>query len=199
MKRSLIPAAILAGLTLAGNAAAHTPEVVPSCTGITITLTNYEGTATNNSVTISLDGAPPGQALFGSSYTHTFQWSPAQNHTYSVVIDANLHTGNPTQYDKTFQGAKSACGYPTTTADPTTTVAETTAPPATDATTTVAATADPTTTDVAVGVPPVPPTTISFIVEPELPRTGSNPAVMIAAMLLITAGAITLVLVRRNP
>lgn len=130
---TIIGAVVLTTTTLVSIAEAHTPSVVPSCTGLTINLVNYEGGSTNNSIAVTIanggDGSSSGQTMFGGSYSHTFAWSQIVSHTYTVVIDANLHTGDPAKYDKTFTGTWQPCQAPTTTTidrDPTTTVAPTT-------------------------------------------------------------------------
>ncbi len=112
--RAAVAATVLGVLAFAGHASAHTPSVVKSCSALTVTLTNYEGNAQNNVITTTIDGTST-VAHFAGSYSHTFAWSTTADHTYSVVIDANLHTGNATQFDATFQGSQTHCETPTTT------------------------------------------------------------------------------------
>ena len=50
----------LTGLAIAataGTSAAHNPDATASCTGLSLSLTQYEGPATNNTVTVTIDGA----------------------------------------------------------------------------------------------------------------------------------------------
>lgn len=208
--KKFIPALLVpAALMFAGHASAHTPLVQSSCAVLEISLANYEGGGGNNNVTthiVNSDGTSSVQtAAFGTTYAATIPWSQFLGHTWTVTIDANLHTGNPTQYDKTLTGTTKACQVaPTTTTivAPTTTVAVTTttepAPPATDDIPLVPTT----TTAVAVDVPPVPTTTTvialapstSVAVEPTLPRTGISPWVELVLALGLIAGG---VLIRR--
>lgn len=220
MKKLLfIPAAIIAALSLTALADAHTPSVVPSCSGLTITLTQYEGNATNNLVTIGIDNQPPGGVTFASSYSHTFTWSQTANHSYSVQIDANRNSGDPTAYDRVFTGTSTACQVaPTTTTTPATTSTAVTTIPADTVPTT-----EPTTTVVAVGEPPVPctynivlsadnplcvppvpadPTTTAVLFTSDLllPRTGprpSNTGLEFAGVFAVFCGLVALRVARR--
>lgn len=131
MKKLLfIPAAMIAAtLSLAAGADAHTPSVQPSCSGLAESFSLYEGNATNNRVTTTIDGAVS-VADFGGSYSHTFAWSQTVAHVWSVVVDADRNSGNATQYDTQFSGTWQPCQTPpTTTIAPTTTT--TTVPPTT--------------------------------------------------------------------
>lgn len=146
MKKSLSTIAVIIGvLAFATPALAHTPNVSPSCSGLALSLVNYEGASTNNQVTTTIDNVAT-VANFGGSYSHTFNWSQTAAHTWSVVIDANRSTGDPTAYDRSFSGTWQACqAAPTTT----TTVAQTTTTTVEPTTTTVASTTttvEPTTT-----------------------------------------------------
>lgn len=116
-----IPVAILA---VATPAAAHTPSVVSTCSGLSINLTQYEanGGNTNNLVIVGIDNQPPGGVFFGASYSHQFTWSQTAPHSWSVQVDANRTSGDPTAYDRTFAGVQPACQpAPSTTTTPATT------------------------------------------------------------------------------
>jgi LPXTG-motif cell wall-anchored protein len=153
----------LAGLgvaTTAGTSAAHTGNVTPSCTGLRLNLNSYEGPATNNTVTVTIDGTAR-VISFGSGLDQTFKWSDAENHTWAVVIDANLEKKfDTTKWDWSDGGTELACvtTTTTTTAPPTTTT--TTAPPTTTTAPPTTTTAPPTTTTTA------PPTTTTTTVTP---------------------------------
>ncbi|MGZ4679273.1 MAG: hypothetical protein ACXV4D_03810, partial [Ilumatobacteraceae bacterium] len=109
MRKSLITIGIVAGvLAFATPAFAHTPTVTPSCTGLSVTAFLYEGASNNNRVTTTIDGVAT-VADFGGGYSHTFNWSQTVPHTWSVVIDADRFTGDPTAYDTTFSGTWQAC------------------------------------------------------------------------------------------
>jgi LPXTG-motif cell wall-anchored protein len=165
MKKSPTTIAVIVGvLAFATPALAHTPNVTPSCSGLAISLVSYEGTSTNNRVTTTIDSVVT-VADFGGSYSHSFNWSQTAPHTWSVVIDANRSTGNPTAYDTSFSGTWQACqAAPTTTTTTTvaptttTTVAPTTTTTVAAATTTVAP-ANTTTTLLASEAPVLAPTT----------------------------------------
>ncbi len=139
MKKSLTTIAVIVGvLAFATPALAHTPNVTPSCSGLAISLVSYEGTNTNNRVTTTIDSVVT-VADFGASYSHTFIWSQTVPHTWSVVIDANRSTGDPTAYDRSFSGTWQACQAPPTTTTTTTTIAPTTTTVEATTTTTVEA------------------------------------------------------------
>jgi LPXTG-motif cell wall-anchored protein len=167
MKKSLTIIAVIGGvLAFATPALAHTPSVAPSCSGLAVSFVSYEGPSTNNRVTTTIDNVAT-VADFGGSYSHTFNWSQTVPHTWSVVIDANRSTGNPTAYDASFSGAWQACqAAPTTT----TTVAPTTTTTVAPATTTV----EPTTTTVE-------PATTTTLVASEGPATPTTTTVALVA------------------
>lgn len=191
---------------------AHTPQVVPSCTGLTVIFVNYEGNAQNNMVLIGVDAAPPLGQFFASSYQVTVPWSQTVAHDWSVTIDANRNTGNQTQYDAFFSGSWKACQpAPTTTSSPPTT---STAPSTTvvgptstlgSTPTTVAVSTDPTTTVVfAVDEPPVPDATVPVVVgqlshSDVLPRTGASEWFTFGlALILVGLGSIAALVTRRR-
>jgi LPXTG-motif cell wall-anchored protein len=118
---------------LAGSAAAHNPQIVASCNGLSVQFRGYQGRATNNQVTITIDGVTS-QYSFGVQSTRTFPWNPVGDHDYSIVLDANRQLGDAVAFDRSFAGTQHACppAIPATapamvTAPPTTTPA---APPA---------------------------------------------------------------------
>lgn len=155
--RRAVAGAVAAGATTvafafgsAGTAGAHTPTISDSCNGLSINLANYEAPSPNNRVTITIDGVSTTHD-FGGSFTKNLSWSPAADHSWTVVIDANRNTGDPTGFDVTRTGARKACEQPTTTtaATTTTTVQPTTTTAAPSTTTTVepsTTTVQPTTT-----------------------------------------------------
>ena len=166
MKKSLTIIAVIGGvLAFATPALAHSPSVAPSCSGLAVSFVSYEGPSTNNRVTITIDDGVT-VADFGGSYSHTFNWSQTVPHTWSVVIDSNRSTGNPTQYDASFSGEWQECKTAPTT---TTTVAPTT--------TTVA----PTTTTVEPTTTTVEPATTTTLVASEAPATPTTTTVALVA------------------
>jgi hypothetical protein len=160
---TIMGGAIGAVLITATPAFGHTPSVTPSCTGLAVVLTQYEGSSPNNRVTVVIDGNTT-QVNFGGSYSHTFGWSSASGHVWTVDIDANRNSGNATQFDKHFAGTQLACETPTTT---TTTTAPTT-------TTTVT---EPTTTTTTVA----PTTTTTILVLSDAPTTTSTTTTLVAS------------------
>ena len=97
MKKSLTIIAVIGGvLAFATPALAHTPSVAPSCSGLAVSLVNYEGPSTNNTVTIKIDDATT-VADFGGSYSQTFNWSQTAPHTWSGAR-SHRSTGSATQY-----------------------------------------------------------------------------------------------------
>jgi LPXTG-motif cell wall-anchored protein len=177
----------LAGLGIAataGGASAHTPDVSASCTdGLTIGLTNYEGPSGNNHVTVTIDGVTH-VIPFGETLSRNFPWDSSVDHVWLVVLDANLHTGDPTKYDTSFHGTQLHCTTPSTSstvhATTTTTTVHattTTAPPALTTTTTAPAA---TTTSVASEVP-LPPETTTTAVASEAPVPAPTTTVAVAS------------------
>lgn len=145
--RKLIAAGTIVGVALAvgaGTAAAHNPTVAPGCTGITVTLTQYEsGDAPghdNNQLTLTIDGHEYLQA-FDTHATLHVAWPATVDHVWSVVVDANKVAGDPTKYDYSADGTQVACASletsttsnevtPTTTAPaPTTSTVDDDTPP----------------------------------------------------------------------
>lgn len=121
-----------------GIASAHTPSVQPTCTGLSINLVDYEGNIENNVAHVTIDGGVF-DIWFDHGVSKTLLWSlqpTTVSHTWSAAIDANLHTGNPTKFDKTFSGVQQPCQQATTT---TSVLTATTQPSTTTAVTTTAA------------------------------------------------------------
>lgn len=137
---------LAATFALSASALAHVPAETPACDGLTVTYTSYEGTATNNRVVVTVDGAAA-TINFGSGYTHRFPWSTTSPHTWAVALDANLHSGNPTQFDHHNSGTQQPCPPSSTTTHPTSPTS-TTAP--------AASTVPPTTQPPATTAPPAP-------------------------------------------
>ncbi|MGZ4725020.1 MAG: LPXTG cell wall anchor domain-containing protein [Ilumatobacteraceae bacterium] len=182
MRKSLITIGIVAGvLAFATPAFAHTPTVTPSCTGLSVTAFLYEGASNNNRVTTTIDGVAT-VADFGGGYSHTFNWSQTVPHTWSVVIDADRFTGDPTAYDTTFSGTWQACQpAPTTTTSTTTTTTTTTTTVAPTTTTTAPTTTAPTTTPAGSTTTTAPTTTTTTLVASEAPTTAATTTTLVAS------------------
>jgi hypothetical protein len=178
MRKSLTTIAVIVGvLAFATPALAHTPNVTPSCTGLSVSLAAYDGPSTNNRVTTTIDGVAT-VVDFGVSYSHAFNWSQTVPHTWSVVIDANRSTGNATQFDASFSGTWQACQPAATT---TTTVEPTTTTTIVEATTTTAVEATTTTTALVASEAPATPTTSAtglVASQAPVPPAGSSAAVV---------------------
>lgn len=127
MRRLLVlsAATVAATAALAGHASAHTPNISDSCTGLTVSLTSYQGPASNNQITVVIDGVS--QSFdFGASFNRTFPWTPTQSHTWTVVVDANQDVQRDrTTYDFTQNGSEAACQATSTTAASTTSTSTT--------------------------------------------------------------------------
>lgn len=102
------------GLTLISNGvvSAHTPQVSADCDGVHVNLTNYEGPAGNNTVTVTIDGVPFVDQ-FGTSFDATYP-VPQNGATlvWTVFVDANLNSGDPDKYDYFKDGLVGPCGEP---------------------------------------------------------------------------------------
>jgi LPXTG-motif cell wall-anchored protein len=210
-----------------GTSAAHAPTVAPSCSGLSVTLTDYEGPASNNTVTVTVDGTPT-TFHFAEGWSKSFSWADTKNHTWTVDIDANIETGDATYYDHVESGTQTACVTTTTEASTTTTVTPTTETPTTVTSTTVTPTTVTSTTTPAAIVPTTvtsttaTPTTVASASEAvavpatktavsaasgvsakasTLPATGSRTGVTLAlaaAVLLIGLGMVTTTRRRRH-
>jgi LPXTG-motif cell wall-anchored protein len=118
---AIVLAIIIAVLGFAvGRATGHEPAHEATCESVKVNLTNYEGTEDNNLVTISIDGVTVLSEYFNDTTSFTAA-SPdtTKSHTYAIVIDANLLTGDPVKYDRPtaeepFTGTMPACAAPTT-------------------------------------------------------------------------------------
>jgi LPXTG-motif cell wall-anchored protein len=158
-------ALLTAGLGIGGFsdvAIAHTRTVEPSCTGLSFTLEIYDGPAENNKVTVTIDGVST--TYFFEGFYKKIDWSPTEVHTWSVVVDANLLSGDPDMWDWSASGTQQACTTPDTTTtvpDTTTTVPETTTTTTTMPETTT--TVPQTTTTVPETTTTVPDTTTSTV------------------------------------
>lgn len=97
----------------AGVAQAHTPSVTADCSGISYNLTKYEGPnqgdSINNYLSIYVDGQKMTEIPFATALSGKYDFDGVTNHTWKVVIDANVVTGNPTQYDSEFSGEVTGC------------------------------------------------------------------------------------------
>jgi LPXTG-motif cell wall-anchored protein len=150
----------------AGTSAAHNPNVAPSCTGLTLDFTQYEGPASNNTVTVTIDGAAT-VIQFDEGLSRSFPWSDSADHTWTVTVDANRETGDATAYDTSTSGTETACVATETTTPPTT------APATTEPATTVPATTEAPTTTVSEVPAAAAPTTTA----PETPAVATTTAV----------------------
>jgi hypothetical protein len=159
----------------AGTSAAHNPNVVASCTQLSLNFTQYEGPASNNTVTVTIDGTPT-VIQFADELSRSFPWSDAADHTWTVAIDANRETGDATAYDSSTSGSEQACVTTTTQPSTTTTAPQTdifTPPIPAPATTEAPTTEAPTT--VATEVPAV--VVASAAAAPETPAAATTVAV----------------------
>jgi LPXTG-motif cell wall-anchored protein len=132
--------------------------VVASCTELSLNFTHYEGPASNNTVTVTVDGTPT-VIQFAEELSRSFPWSDAADHTWTVAIDANHETGDATAYDSSTSGSEHAC-VPTTTHPSTPTTAPQTdifTPPIpAPVTTETPTTAAPVTSDATTAAPEAP-------------------------------------------
>jgi LPXTG-motif cell wall-anchored protein len=212
----------------AGVAGAHTPVITHFCdTGLSVTLTFYDPPASNNLLTVTIDGVTT-TFPFAAGFSQTFPWDPLADHTYTVVIDANRSPGNPlpTKFDRTFSGSQERCpdlSSTTTTAPPaestttTSAITTTTAPPADSTTTTIEAAttttaAATTTTIVGSGGPPAPTTTAVAVGPPtvggsgglqaptgsRLPATGNDTGMQLTVALALLIGGLVLFILTRK-
>ena len=127
---------VLLGIGIApGVASAHTPNVSDNCGGLAVSFTSYEGTSTNNQLTVTIDGNSQ-VFFFASGYSNTFPWSSAVNHSWSVAVDANRNSGDTTRYDWSASGTQVACNPTTSTSTSTSTTTSTTSTTTSTTTTT---------------------------------------------------------------
>jgi hypothetical protein len=81
----------LALVAIAAPASAHTPVVTPSCSTLSVSLTNYatkSGNATPNTVKVVIDGTTKIDSTFGSTFTASYPLVRNTAHTWSVVVRA---------------------------------------------------------------------------------------------------------------
>ncbi len=232
--RSAIRLAVISvGLTgvgiaaTAASASAHVPVVSETCTGLNIGLTEYEGPSTNNHLTVTIDGVT--QVIpFSETLSKTIPWSSSVDHTWLVVLDANLQTGDPTRYDTSFSGTQRHCTTPppssttstvpatsttstvrastTTTAPASTTTSvasEAPVPPASTTTTAVASEAPvpaPTTTVAVASEAPVPPAAVvvEAPVGSALPATGNDTGLQLGLALVVLMSGLGLITITRR-
>lgn len=119
MKRLFIALALVAGVTWLGGgtpASAHTPEVSADCSGITYNLKSYEapkqGDSFNNFLSIYVDGEMKTEIPFSKSLSGFYPMDGVTDYDWKVVIDANVTKGNPTKWDRTFEGSVDGCTPP---------------------------------------------------------------------------------------
>jgi LPXTG-motif cell wall-anchored protein len=136
-----------------GTSAAHNPNITPSCSELKVSLSQYEGPASNNTVTVTIDGKAT-TFNFAETWNDSFPWADTENHTWTVNIDANIETAtDQTKYDYVESGTETACVSTTTEASTTTTVTPTTETPTTVTSTTETPTTVTSTTRPAAVVP----------------------------------------------
>ena len=113
---SLLVGAALVLLAGTAPASAHTPEVDPTCTGLTVTLENYGATAgepTPNAVTVVIDGDEVANVEFGAAFSGSYDFADTTTgHEYAVTVDARDNA-----YDRFFEGTTDACVTPPAAAD----------------------------------------------------------------------------------
>lgn len=113
---SLLVGTALVLLTGTAPASAHTPQVDPTCTGVTVTLANYAETAeepTPNALTVTVDGEEVENVTFGATFSGQFDFADTTiGHDYTVTVDAP-----GTTYDRYFEGTTEACVAPPVPAD----------------------------------------------------------------------------------
>jgi LPXTG-motif cell wall-anchored protein len=214
--------AVLGVGATAGTSAAHNPAVQPSCSGLRVEVANYGGPVTNNAVTVTIDGVAT-TYNFATDDTRTFPWNPNLGHTWTVVVDANRVAGNPTQFDASFSGTEAPCVETTPPTTASTVPSSSTTPSSTAPTST---TELPTTTTIVSSGGPVPPTTstpstsvtsTTMVVGVDAPVPGARPATSprsrpvaqtlpatgatwvpaLAAVALLSLGAVLVLLTRR--
>jgi LPXTG-motif cell wall-anchored protein len=154
-----------------GTSAAHSPSINPTCDELNIALTYYEGPASNNAVTVTIDGKAT-TFSFAESWSNSFAWDNTKNHTWAVDIDANISTPNDTTWDVSEHGTEEAC-VPTTEESTTTTVTPTTeesttttVTPTTEASTTTTVTPTTQASTTTTVTPTVTPTTVTSTTTP---------------------------------
>ena len=85
---SLLIGAGLVLLAGAAPASAHTPNVVPTCDDVTVTLTNY-GASDKNTIKVTIDGEIVEEKSFGKEFTNVYPFADRTvAHTYRVEVDA---------------------------------------------------------------------------------------------------------------
>lgn len=113
---SLLAGAALVLLAGTAPATAHTPEVDPTCTGVTVTLANYATTTdepTPNGIIVTVDGVEVENDAFGAAFSGQYDFADTTiGHAYTVTVDA---VG--TTYDRFFEGTTEACAAPSVPAD----------------------------------------------------------------------------------
>lgn len=113
---SLLVGAALVLLAGTAPASAHTPEVDPTCTGVTVTLANYAETTaepTSNALIVTVDGAEVENVTFGATFSGQYDFADTTvGHAYTVTVDAP-----GTTYDRFFEGTTEACVAPPVPAD----------------------------------------------------------------------------------
>lgn len=234
MKRTLaflaIPITAVAFLAIpAAVGSAHKPNVESTCSKLKLDFTDYEGDATNNTVTVTIKTAGHTQVVaysFASHLSKDVPWSTTASHTWTVNLNANIHTGDPTKWDFSQKNIQAACNPPATsttlppngppvTEAPATTVpgsVPTSTAPATTAlatTTTVDLCADScvlaggTTTTVLVAQdvgPTTPrPTTPRAPAQTQLPATGDDTGLQAAVAVAVLMLGLGLIRITRRP
>lgn len=115
---SILLGAALVLLAGTAPASAHTPEVDPTCTGVTVTLENYSeaaGDSTPNLVTVTIDGVEVANDEFGAAFAGQYDFADTTiGHEYAVTVDALDNA-----YDRFFEGTTDACTAPPVLADAT--------------------------------------------------------------------------------
>jgi hypothetical protein len=115
----LTTAALATGLALiavAAPASAHNNTVNPTCSNLSVDITNYATKSTNdksNTLKVVIDGTTEVNTTFGASYSQTFTYSSTAVHSWSVTVVAYDNS----QYNVNESGTTTPC---TTTVTPVT-------------------------------------------------------------------------------
>ncbi|MBA2954706.1 hypothetical protein GON03_10255 [Nocardioides sp. MAH-18] len=103
----------LVALGGAGAASAHTPSISVTCDKLTVSLTNYQDSASPNSVRVVTDGAVRAETPFGSSYAQVFTLGdPTTPHTWSVTVTASDDPDGSNGWTISRSGTTTPCAPP---------------------------------------------------------------------------------------
>lgn len=87
--------ALVVGFTAAATVA-HTPTVTAECDGLHVELARYDGShGATNTLEVVVDGKAT-ITHFATTYTHTFQWSTTEPHTWKATVTSIAADGSGT-------------------------------------------------------------------------------------------------------